>query len=133
MRRMPSFTPNYDAARHRHDGFDIDRLECYGCARSPATAPWPGSPSGEKACLFCIRNPLHVQCLTDDHRWGDGSKPVGVPMDCYQTLDMESQMQVWLDEAENAGRDAVEVFIDLSRRLKRKPTPEEEAAAHGGH
>lgn len=32
-------------------------LVCYGCGHSAAMVPYPGRPSGERPCLFCIRNP----------------------------------------------------------------------------
>src|SRR5690349_17643016 len=85
-----------DAARGRYNDFDESRLCCYGCAHSAAGQPWPGAPSGEAPCGFCIRNPL--QHLEDEEAqvWYDGSEPVSVPMDCYSTIDMRMQFGVWL-------------------------------------
>jgi hypothetical protein len=31
-------------------------LVCYGCAHSRAGMEYPSGPSGERPCLFCIRN-----------------------------------------------------------------------------
>ena len=31
-------------------------LVCSGCSHSAAGAPFPGMPSGERPCCFCIRN-----------------------------------------------------------------------------
>ena len=33
-----------------------ERLVCYGCAHAVASAPYPGSPSGERPCGICKRN-----------------------------------------------------------------------------
>lgn len=30
---------------------------CTGCAHSASGAPFPGHPSGERPCCFCVRNP----------------------------------------------------------------------------
>jgi hypothetical protein len=32
-------------------------LPCSGCAHSAAGVEYPGHPSGERPCAFCIRNP----------------------------------------------------------------------------
>jgi hypothetical protein len=63
-------------------------LTCYGCAHSCAATPFPSCPSGERPCMFCIRNsmPVHIELKT----WYDGSAPYKVPMDCYHSCDMSS-------------------------------------------
>lgn len=72
-------------------------LICYGCAHSMGCgqegADFPGLPSGERPCHFCIRNAkrdLGLQLTT----WYDGTPAVKVPMDCYQTIDMINQEQM---------------------------------------
>lgn len=80
------------------------KLVCFGCAHSAATVPYPSRPSGELPCCFCIRNPdreawqaRHVQDTGQRlETWYDGSKPVKVPMDCYHSLDMATQIHAWL-------------------------------------
>lgn len=37
--------------------YDISKLFCYGCAHAASSASFPGKPSGERPCCFCIRNP----------------------------------------------------------------------------
>lgn len=36
---------------------------CYGCAHSIGGAPYPSGPSGERPCLFCVRNPEQPEQL----------------------------------------------------------------------
>jgi hypothetical protein len=67
-------------------------LFCYGCAHSAASEPFPGRPSGERPCCFCIRNPNPLLQVTT---WYDGSSPVKFPMDCYHSSDMKRQMYEW--------------------------------------
>lgn len=110
-------TSKRDAARHRYNNFNQEDLRCYGCAHSSASDPWPGRPSGERPCQFCIRNPLHVQNVDDEHTWYDGSQPVSIPMDAYQTPDMRLQVGQWLDDAEHAGERAVEALLRVHDRL----------------
>jgi hypothetical protein len=67
---------------------------CHGCAHSAAGAEFPGQPSGERPCCFCVRNskredPPIVAV------WYDGSAPVKIPMDCYHSIDMKEQMGLW--------------------------------------
>lgn len=108
----------HDAARNRYDGCDVERLTCYGCAHSAAGDPWPGRPSGERPCGFCIRNREVFAYLGDTPRkWYDGSSPVSVPMDCYHSLDMKKQLRGWVAEAEHSGEDALNRLIDLRGRL----------------
>lgn len=49
---------------HAHK-FDISHLHCYGCAHSASSQPWPGKPSGERPCCFCIRNPEREEWLKE--------------------------------------------------------------------
>lgn len=73
------------------------QLVCYGCCHSAAMVKFPGKPSGERPCAFCIRNPklpkkvknYTISC------WYDGSKAVKLPMDCYHSLDMLKQIELW--------------------------------------
>lgn len=93
-------------------------LICYGCFHSvgwyhqagndsPAPgAEFPGRPSGERPCHFCIRNPdrenMQSQYVMQyGHRlecWYDGAKPYRLPMDCYHSIDMKMQHSLRLDE-----------------------------------
>lgn len=41
----------------------VQPLACHGCAHSAANAPYPGSPSGERPCMFCVRNPNQARDL----------------------------------------------------------------------
>lgn len=80
--------------------FNLAELHCYGCAHSAASEPFPGRPSGERPCCFCIRRPetgrkLKTNEPLEANTWYDGSQPVRVPMDCYHTLDMKDQIQRW--------------------------------------
>lgn len=90
-------------------------LICFGCAHSRANDPFPGSPSGERPCLFCIRNQAREKYLEEyeaeypdyktdgkNHpvlgKWYDGSKAVKLPMDCYHSVDMLNQMEEWQEQ-----------------------------------
>lgn len=83
--------------------FDLSRLFCYGCAHSAASQPFPGRPSGERPCMFCIRNPGRERAqqefeARDGRRlleWYDGSPIAFYPMDAYMTLDMNEQVDRW--------------------------------------
>jgi hypothetical protein len=72
-------------------------LICYGCAHSigygQEGADFPGAPSGERPCHFCVRNPKREE--EEVNVWYDGSQPVEVPMDCYHSIDMLLQMEEW--------------------------------------
>ena len=75
--------------------FDVEKLVCYGCSHSAAMQEYPSGPSGERPCCFCVRNKdrkLEVTC------WYDGSKAVKIPMDCYHSLDMKDQIDLWFDK-----------------------------------
>lgn len=98
---------------HRDDPAADPNLVCYGCAHSAASAAFPGMPSGERPCGFCIRNPQHEAQIAEDKErrerfeaerpgdkhhiltWYDGSPPVKVPMDCYHSVDMLMQVRAW--------------------------------------
>lgn len=69
-------------------------LFCYGCAHSAASESFPGSPSDERPCCFCVRNMKCEDSPVVD-KWYDGSSPVSVPMDCYHSLDMKRQFEQW--------------------------------------
>jgi hypothetical protein len=95
--------------------FELDNLICYGCAHSVAPmiysdgtpveeTMFPGCPSGERPCQFCIRNP-EVRGKSREEMivsvWYNGSEPAKVPMDCYHSLDMKDQFNKWLEETSN--------------------------------
>lgn len=72
-------------------------LVCFGCCHSAADEKFPGKPSGERPCCFCIRNPekdLYKQDRMPDC-WYDGSKAYKLPMDCYHSIDMKNQIEMW--------------------------------------
>lgn len=107
-----------DNERQTYNGQPLEHLTCFGCAHSAAAEPWPGQPSGERPCGFCVRNPLRATYMHDqDPRWYDGSPPISDPMDCYYTLDMADQYRVWLREAETNGAEALNRLIDLRVKL----------------
>jgi len=55
---------------------------------------FPGKPSGERPCHFCIRNPKnHIPHDDPIDTWYDGAEPVSIPMDCYHTIDMKEQFE----------------------------------------
>ncbi len=89
-------------------------LPCHGCAHSAAYAPFPGHPSGERPCGFCVRNPdLHgeVSDWFGDRgpRWYDGETPPHkVPMDCYIATDRLTQQRIFdeLGRLKQAGKEA---------------------------
>lgn len=92
-------------------------LICYGCSHSAAYClhnngelvegtDFPGRPSGERPCFFCIRNITREEWQEDFTKmqgerlevWYDGSFPVKVPMDCYHSVDMIEQINLWCDD-----------------------------------
>lgn len=77
--------------RRAEDGFF-----CLHCAHSVFNAPFPGEPSGERPCHFCVRN--KERTLKPDC-WYDGSDPIKVPMDCYHSVDMNEQIEAWNKKA----------------------------------
>lgn len=82
---------------------DTTNLFCFGCAHSAATEDFPGKPSGERPCFFCVRN-SERETWQKDHlkrfgselkEWYDNSAICFYPMDAYQTLDMKEQIDRW--------------------------------------
>lgn len=121
--------------------FSSPTRPCDGCAHSAAGAPFPGFPSGERPCCFCVRNPngicperLHPEPdyegdseyarkarATDpsDGLWYDGTPAFQTPMDCYIATNRSTQQQI---------------FNELNRletRCEEAP-PREEFTAHDG-
>jgi hypothetical protein len=78
-----------------HGFTDKDKLVCYGCAHSAGGVSFPGQPSGERPCGFCVRNRTG---MTGSGTWYDGTPPVRSPMDCYQTIDMVDQHRDWKEQ-----------------------------------
>lgn len=80
---------------------------CHGCAHSAAGAKFPGHPSGERPCCFCVRNPdgINTQALGSDKGvWYDGrTEAFKTPMDCYISTDRLFQSQIF-DELERIER-----------------------------
>ena len=76
--------------------FDIKQLVCYGCAHAACLEKYPGKPSGERPCTFCVRNKNNDIALSGC--WYDGSQAFKLPMDCYHSLDMHHQIGLWLNE-----------------------------------
>ncbi len=74
---------------------DVAKMACFGCAHSSVLEEYPSSPSGERPCTFCIRNQDHDIKLLGC--WYDGSEAVKLPMDCYHSLDMKDQIDLWLN------------------------------------
>src|ERR1041385_1820161 len=88
-------------------------LICSGWAHSASGAPFPGHPSGERPCSFCIRNVQReewskehfkqcngtqniggeiVNCVHPAHGvWYNGTKAFKSPMDCYVSVDRSRQ------------------------------------------
>lgn len=105
-------------------------LPCDGCAHSASGAPFPGHPSGERPCSFCVRNPngpnpdilfpsgdivdapLEVSSYVNRVRqykgkrgegiWYDGTPAYKTPMDCYIATDRFQQQKIFdqLDRVE---------------------------------
>ena len=72
--------------------FNLKNLFCYGCCHSAISEKFPGTPSGERPCCFCIRNKKRNFEVTT---WYNGSQPIKIPMDCYHSLDMLEQIELW--------------------------------------
>lgn len=89
-------------------------LPCHGCAHSAAGDPYPGMPSGERPCGFCVRNPSlpdgGVADWFGDHGpcWYDGKTPFQTPMDCYIATDRLQQQRIFdeLHRLEDSGQEA---------------------------
>jgi hypothetical protein len=108
-----------DAARGRYNGLDESRLCCYGCSYSIIGEPWPGMPSNERPCGFCIRNPLQHLTDSEQHSWYDGSEPISIPMDSYQTMDMRIQTDRWIEIAKREDTEAFERALATEKKLRR--------------
>lgn len=95
---------------HPGERAETKTLFCHGCAHSAgAGVPFPGRPSGERPCFFCLRNPDREKWIeeakADDRElgarhpangaWYDGSGAVKNPMDCYHSVDILRQMAQW--------------------------------------
>jgi hypothetical protein len=91
--------PTDPAALVQHNG---GPLVCHGCGHSVGSgAPYPGRPSGERPCCFCVRNVQREEWRKagGDH-FKDGVYGVTwtafynnapmkkCPMDCYIATDM---------------------------------------------
>lgn len=108
-----------------NEGTDDPGKVCYGCAHSASTVPFPGRPSGERPCCFCVRNPEREDWIkkagesTERHlvpdsegtlrdmnpfagNWYNGSPAIKVPMDCYHSLDYAKQTEFWEKHPEYA-------------------------------
>jgi len=77
-------------------------LVCYGCAHSRSDMEFPGGPSGERPCHFCVRNRYREQWIAkfklenpdtkmNVECWYDGTPPIKIPIDCYHSCDMVEQ------------------------------------------
>lgn len=108
-----------DAARGRYNSFDESRLCCYGCSNSDISSPWPGTPSYENQCLFCIRNPLQHMADEEDQVWHNGSDPISIPMDAYSTIDMNLQVDEWISRAKVEDTEALQRILEAQRKLRR--------------
>lgn len=87
-----------DVSKLHHNGGGP--LVCHGCAHSAGSAAYPGSPSGERSCCFCVRNVQREEWRKDggphmkDGVYGvsftanyDNSPMRKCPMDCYIATD----------------------------------------------
>jgi hypothetical protein len=87
---------------------DTTNLFCFGCAHSAADIDFPGGPSGERPCFFCVRNPNREKWQADFKKrhggelkeWYDNTPIAFYPMDVYQTLDMKEQIDRWVRKAQ---------------------------------
>lgn len=99
--------------------FDISKLHCYGCAHSSSQAEYPGEPSGERPCCFCVRNPDREEWAKNneterstelkDNKGNprdfnayaanlyNGAPALWNPMDNYITLDHQDQ-EDWFEK-----------------------------------
>lgn len=82
---------------------EVKELFCHGCCHSAADGKFPGKPSGERPCMFCIRNKdredwqknFKKQWGRELKEWYDGSPIAFYPIDAYTTLDMQEQYDRW--------------------------------------
>lgn len=116
-----------------HDKYQ-QPLTCYGCAHSAAhwnnnqETLYPGMPSGERPCCFCIRNVRYEEIQKDMHerygsffnKWYDQSPLIEFPMDAYNSLDMHLQINQWLDDKtiQKENEDLIKENNDLLVLLK---------------
>lgn len=102
---------------HLFDPRDLasSQLPCSGCAHSAVDAPFPGMPSGERPCGFCVRNPQLLAGGVADWfgeqgpTWyGGETPPFKTPMDCYIATDRLTQQRIFdeLDRLKHEGKDA---------------------------
>jgi hypothetical protein len=101
-------TPSCDCTAWRDPArpWADEKLPCHGCAHSAARQPFPGFPSGERPCCFCVRNTRRAEWVTkhdEEHEaivreqggckhpihgyWYDGRLAKTVPGDNYISLD----------------------------------------------
>ncbi len=75
-------------------------LKRYGCAHAAAGVEFPGEPSGERPCHFCIRNPGLPEKSKDFKvkKWYNDGDAIMLPMDCYHSVDMLRQIEKWINE-----------------------------------
>lgn len=95
-----------DCAKDKYDG---QPLVCGGCAHSAGSEKFPGRPSGERPCFFCVRNTEREAWIDEAKKmsgqippkhpangvWYNGTQAMKVPMDCYQSCDMLRQSHLW--------------------------------------
>lgn len=103
--------PDVVTTRSRAVRFADPELPCHGCAHSASGAPFPGHPSGERPCGFCVRNPE----LGDGEvaewfgergpRWYGGElEPFKTPMDCYIATDRLQEERRFIEAAKQDAR-----------------------------
>lgn len=115
---------------HNADLLVDSQLPCSGCAHSASGAPFPGHPSGERPCCFCVRNPqanpdlLHPaggdfsecgefgkrakQAGPHDGIWYGGTPAYRTPMDNYIATDRLTQQKIF-DQLDRIERGEVKV------------------------
>ena len=89
------------------------QLPCHGCVHSASYARYPGHPSGERPCGFCVRNPDHEAFGWFDEidpssklaLWYDGTPAIKTPMDNYIATDRLAQEDVFVKAAQRHGED----------------------------
>jgi hypothetical protein len=93
--------------------FSDPEKPCSGCAHSAAYAEFPGHPSGERPCGFCIRNPEGLADWFGEKGplWYDiKTPPHTIPMDCYIATDRLQQQRVFDEQNRlaHSGKEAPE-------------------------
>lgn len=88
--------------------------EMYGTGNVVEGTDFPGMPSGERPCFFCIRNSKREDWAKENNidKWYDQSEPLKVPMDCYHSTDMLQQYDEWLQKSMGSARDEVKKFAE---------------------